>query len=170
MEPLTQLSQQGATVHVCSPSESRKPGFITGWHEGDWAKTLNIDIPLETATSTDYDALILPGGQINPDVLRTDPKAIALIRSFYESGKPIAAICHAAWLLAEAGLARGTKLTSYQSIKTDMVNAGAHWEDSAVVTDQGLITSRSPEDLPAFIQKIVEEVQEGRHSQRQAAA
>lgn len=170
MEPLIQLSQQGATVHVCAPAKTRKEGFITGWHNGDWAKTLNIDIPLDTATSTDYDALVLPGGVINPDKLRIEPKAIALIKSFNESGKPIAAICHGPWLLIEAGLARGTKATSYKSIKTDMLNAGAQWEDSEVVTDQGIITSRSPEDLPAFIAKIVEEVGEGPHTRRQAAA
>jgi protease I len=117
----------------------------------------------------EYDALVLPGGQINPDKLRLEPKALEIIRSFVDSGKVVAAICHAPWLLIEAGAAKGRRLTSYRSIRTDVVNAGGDWRDEAVVTDQGIITSRSPADLEPFVAKIIEEVQEGVHAGRRAA-
>jgi len=116
----------------------------------------------------EYDAIVLPGGQINPDLLRTDKDALALIRSFSDAGKTVAAICHAPWLLIETGIAKGRKMTGYTSIKTDLINAGAVFEDSAVVTDNGVITSRNPDDLEAFSKKIIEEVREGRHQRRAA--
>jgi protease I len=118
----------------------------------------------------DYDALVLPGGQINPDKLRVESKAIEIIRSFYSSGKTVAAICHAPWLLIEAGVIKGKKCTSYHSIKTDVINAGGQWRDETVVTDQGLITSRNPGDLDAFVNKIIEEIREGSHAGRRQAA
>lgn len=168
--PLNALREQGATVHVCAPANTLEEGFIRGWNKADWGNEVPVDVTLDEAKSASYDALVLPGGVINPDKLRTNEKALALVKSFEQSGKIIAAICHAPWLLAEAGLARGRKLTSYASIKTDMKNAGAQWEDTEVVTDQGIITSRSPDDLPAFIAKIIEEVGEGIHTARQSAA
>jgi protease I len=128
-----------------------------------------VDKTLEQASAGDYDAVVLPGGQINPDLLRVEPEALKFIREIFEAGKIVAAVCHAPWLLIETGIAQGRKMTSYKSIKTDLVNAGAKWEDSEVVTDQGVITSRNPGDLEAFSAKIIEEVREGRHSRRSAA-
>lgn len=168
--PLTELRKQGALVHVSGPEGTMESGKIRGWDNHDWGTTIAIDIPLEKAKVADYDAIVLPGGVMNPDHLRTNPDAIALIRQFYEAGKIVAAICHGPWLLAEAGIVKGHKLTSFKSIKTDLTNAGAQWVDKEVVTDQGLITSRSPDDLPAFISKIIEELTEGKHTNRQAAA
>ncbi len=121
----------------------------------------------ETLTA-EYDALVLPGGQINPDLLRVNEAALSFIRTMFDDGKVIGAICHAPWLLIETGIASGRKLTSYHSIRTDMQNAGAHWEDSEVVTDQGLVTSRKPDDLPAFCARLIEEIGEGRHDRAAA--
>ena len=127
-----------------------------------------VDKTLREARADDYDAIVLPGGRINPDLLRINPDALNLIKAFYDAGKTVAAVCHAPWLLIEAGLAKGRKMTSYKSIKTDVINAGAKWEDGSVVTDNGVITSRNPGDLEDFSRKIIEEVQEGRHSRRAA--
>lgn len=168
--PLTELRKQGATVHVAAPSNTMESGKIRGWDKKDWGISIPVDVQLDSAKASDYDALVLPGGVMNPDHLRTEQKAIDLIKAFEQSGKTIAAICHGPWLLAEAGIAKGRKLTSFKSIKTDLKNAGAQWEDKEVVTDQGIITSRSPDDLPAFINKIIEEIGEGTHTSRQAAA
>ena len=154
--PLNDLKAKGATVHVATPDGED----IKGWDGDDWGDTVAADMKLSDAKASDYDALVLPGGQINPDLLRVNDDAIALIKSFAVHGKTIAAICHAPWLLIEAGLIEGRKATSYGSISTDMKNAGAQWEDSEVVCDNGIITSRSPEDLDAFVAKIVEEVEE----------
>jgi protease I len=170
MVPQEKLSDAGATVEVAAPKSRMKSGKIYGWDENDWGKTVSVDRDIEDVNPADYDALVLPGGQINPDKLRVEPKAIEIIRAFYSSGKTVAAICHAPWLLIEAGIIKGRKCTSYHSIKTDVINAGGQWRDETVVTDHGLITSRNPGDLDAFVNKIIEEVREGSHEGRRQAA
>ena len=157
--PLNDLKSKGATVHVATPDGAD----IKGWDQKDWGQTVPADKSLADVAVADYDAIVLPGGQMNPDILRANKDAVALIKQFADAGKTIAAICHAPWLLIEAGIIEGRKATSYHSIATDLKNAGAHFEDSEVVVDQGIITSRSPEDLDAFIAKIVEEIEEGEH-------
>ena len=163
-QPRDALKAAGAQVHIASPEQ----GEIKGWDKKDWGRAVKVDKALSAVKAADYDAIVLPGGQINPDVLRIDKDALALIRSFFDAGKTVAAICHAPWLLIETGIAKGRKMTGYTSIKTDLINAGAVWEDSAVVTDNGVITSRNPGDLDAFSNKIIEEVREGRHQRRAA--
>jgi len=170
MVPLQKLSEAGAKVEVAAPKSRMSPGEIRGWDEKDWGKSVKVDKDIETIDPSAYDALVLPGGQINPDKLRVEQKAIEIIRAFYSSGKVIAAICHAPWLLVEAGVIKGKKCTSYHSIKTDVINAGGQWRDETVVTDQGVVTSRNPGDLDAFVKKIVEEVREGSHANRRQAA
>jgi protease I len=162
--PRDRLKAAGAKVDVVSPES----GEIKGWDEKDWGRPVKVDKSLREARADDYDAIVLPGGQINPDLLRINLDALNLIKAFYDAGKTVAAVCHAPWLLIETGLAKGRKMTSYKSIKTDVVNAGARWEDSSVVTDNGVITSRNPGDLVDFSNKIIEEVQEGRHSRHAA--
>ena len=163
--PRDTLKGAGATVHVVSPES----GEIKGWDKDDWGRPVKVDRKLSEVKADDYDAIVLPGGQINPDLLRIDKSALRLIRDFFNQKKVVAAICHAPWLLIETGIAKGRTLTAYESIRSDVTNAGAIWEDSAVVTDQGVITARNPGDLKAFSQKIIEEVKEGRHVQRSAA-
>jgi protease I len=163
--PQKTLREAGATVDVVSP----KSGEIKGWDMKDWGRPVKVDKTLDEVNSQDYDAIVLPGGQINPDYLRVNQQAIAFIKDFYSAGKVVAAVCHAPWLLIEAGIVKGHRATSYKSIKTDVINAGGHWVDEQVVTDQGLITSRQPSDLEAFSAKIVEEVGEGRHERRFAS-
>lgn len=136
---------------------------VRSWDETDWGGKYKVDVALNEANPNDYDALLLPGGVMNPDHLRLEPKAIQFIRSFFEAGKPVAAICHGPWTLIDAGVARGRRMTSYPSIKNDLKNAGADWVDQEVVVDNGLVTSRRPADLPAFNQKVIEEVGEGIH-------
>lgn len=156
------LLDAGALVHVVS----LKSGTIKGWKNGDWKGSAEVDRTLDQARPEDYDALVLPGGVINPDKLRKEAKAVAFVRSFFADHKPVAAICHGPGLLAEADVLEGRKVTSYSSIRTDLKNAGAEWVDEEVVVDEGLVTSRSPEDLPAFNTKLVEEVAEGAHSRQ----
>ena len=163
-QPVAALTAAGATVHVIAP----KGPEIQGWEHHDKGRSTAVDVELAKAKAGDYDALMLPGGVINPDALRLEKKAIAFIGEFVKAGKPIGAICHAPWLLIEADIATGHKLTSYHSIRKDMENAGGLWEDSEVVTDQGLVTSRNPNDLPAFCDKLIEEIAEGRHTKRAA--
>ncbi|HZH11642.1 MAG TPA: type 1 glutamine amidotransferase domain-containing protein [Microvirga sp.] len=170
MVPQQKLSEAGAKVEVAAPKSRMKSDEIRGWDEKDWGRSVKVDRDIETVDPSAYDALVLPGGQINPDKLRAEPKAIEIIRAFFSSGKVVAAICHAPWLLVEAGIIKGRKCTSYHSIRTDVVNAGGQWRDETVVADQGLITSRNPGDLDAFVNKIIEEMREGSHAHRRHAA
>ncbi|MBV7257916.1 type 1 glutamine amidotransferase [Pacificimonas sp. WHA3] len=163
-EPRRQLAAAGAKVTIIS----LETGSIKSWDDGDWGEAVDVDMTLADAQVADFDALVLPGGQINPDLLRVEDDAVSFVRDFFNSGKPLAAICHAPWLLVEADVIKGRNVTSYPSIRTDVKNAGGIWEDSEVVVDQALITSRNPDDLDAFCAKIIEEVREGRH-QREAA-
>lgn len=162
--PLAKLREAGATVHVASPES----GEIKGWDKKDWGRAVPVDKALSEVSASAYDAIVLPGGQMNPDTLRGEPEALALIKSFFDQGKVVAAICHGPWLLIDNGIAKGRKVTSYKTIKHDLINAGAQWEDSQVVTDKGLVTSRKPDDLEAFVGKIVEEIREGRHERKAA--
>jgi len=162
--PRDRLRAAGATVEIVSPEQ----GEIKGWDNKDWGRPVKVDKALSAVKAEDYDAIVMPGGQINPDLLRVDRQALALIRSFYDAGKTVAAVCHAPWLLIETGIAKGKKMTSYASIKQDVINAGAKWEDSPVVADNGVITSRNPGDLEDFSNKIIEEIREGRHQRRAA--
>jgi protease I len=162
--PRDKLKAAGAKVDVVSPEQ----GEIKGWDKKDWGRPVKVDKALKDAKVDDYDAIVLPGGQINPDLLRVNADALKLIRGFYDAGKTVAAVCHAPWLLIETGIAKGRKMTSYHSMKTDVMNAGAQWEDREVVTDNGVITSRNPGDLEAFSKKIIEEVREGKHQRRAA--
>ncbi len=154
--PLERLQDAGAEIDIAS----LEMGDITGWDEDDWGDEIEVDLKISDVHIDNYDALILPGGQINPDLLRVDDDAVALIRDFAATGKPVAAICHAPWLLIEAGLAKGRRLTCYKSIRTDVANAGAEVVDEAVVIDGNIITSRCPDDLPAFCDAIVEALQD----------
>src|SRR6202012_5341773 len=163
--PRDHLKKAGATVDVVSLAS----GEIKGWDKNDWGRPVKVDKTLDQASSSDYDAVVLPGGQINPDLLRVEPEALKFIKDIFDAKKIVAAVCHAPWLLIETGIAKGRKMTSYKSIKTDVANAGAKWEDAEVVVDHGVITSRNPGDLEAFCGKIIAEVKEGRHTQRSAA-
>lgn len=163
--PRDDLRRAGATVDVASLDGNP----VRAWEGKDWGETIDADIAAGRASPGDYAALVLPGGQINPDLLRVDETAMGLVRAFLDGGKVVAAICHGPWLLVEADAVRGREVTSYKSIRTDVVNAGGKWVDREVCVADGIITSRSPEDLPAFVAKIVEEIGEGRHDRRRAA-
>ncbi len=160
--PKNVLETHGAQVDVVSPES----GTIKSWKDGNWNSDFDVDVHLNDANAENYNALVLPGGVINPDLLRREDRAVNFVRTFFKQHKPVAAICHGPWMLAEAGVLEGRDITSYHSIKTDMINAGANWQDKEVVVDQGLVTSRSPEDLEAFNNKIMEEVLEGKHAEQ----
>jgi len=164
-EPRKALDEAGAETRVVSPAK----GEVQGWKHFDKGERIKVDVPLEQADAADYDALLLPGGVANPDQLRTMPKAVQFVRAFFETGKPVAAICHGPWTLVEAGVVRGRTLTSWPSLKTDLVNAGAMWVDQEVCVDHGLVSSRKPDDIPAFNQKMIAEFAGGRSAGRVAA-
>lgn len=160
--PKEALENAGAQTYIISPKSDK----VKGWEHTKWGQEFPVDVTIEQANANDYDALLLPGGVMNPDKLRTNKSAVQFVRSFFDQKKPVAAICHGPWMLAEADVVDGRKMTSYPSIQTDLKNAGAKWVDQEVVVDQGLVTSRKPDDLPAFNRKMVEEIAEGQH-QRQ---
>lgn len=162
MEPLAALNEAGAVPTVVSLPES--DATIRGFSGGEWKGEVEVDATLPDASAGDFDALLLPGGLLNPDRLRTFDDAVSFVRDFFRQGKPVSAICHAPWLLAEADVLEGRDVTSYPSIRTDLENAGATWHDEPCVVDEGLVTSRSPDDLPSFIDKMLEELAEGRHA------
>jgi deglycase len=164
-EPRKAVEQAGAAAHLVS----LKPGQIQGFNHLDKGDTFPVDKAVSDASADDYDGLVLPGGVANPDVLRTDKDAVQFVRSFFEAGKPVASICHGAWTLVEADVVKGRTLTSWPSIRTDIENAGGAWVDEEVHTDRGLVTSRKPDDLPAFNAKIIEEFAEGRHAEQAEA-
>lgn len=159
-KPIEALKNAGATVHVVSPQKNK----LKAWANGNWSKEYDVDVVLKDAKADDYNGLVLPGGVMNPDKLRVNKDAVNFVKDFFAQVKPIAAICHGPWLLIETGALEGRKMTSYPSIKTDLVNAGVNWVDEEVVVDEGLTTSRNPDDLPAFCDKMVEEIAEGKHA------
>lgn len=158
-DPKRALEEAGARVDVIAP----EAGTVRGWNHKEWGEQIHVDRTLDDARQEDYDAVLLPGGVMSPDKLRMNPKAVGFVREAYLAGKPISAICHGPWTLIDAGIVRGRRLTSYPSLKADLVNAGANWVDEEVVTDSGLVTSRNPDDIPAFNRKTIEEFAEGRH-------
>jgi protease I len=164
-EPRKALEEAGARTAIVSPAK----GEVQGWKHFDKADRFKVDVDVSQARPEDYDALLLPGGVANPDQLRTNANAVQFARHFVESGKPVGVICHGPWTLIEAGVVRGRTLTSWPSLKTDLVNAGAKWLDQEVVADKGLVSSRKPADIPAFSRKLIEEIREGSHAGRKAA-
>jgi protease I len=164
-EPWKAVKEAGATPELVSLEE----GEIQGFNHYDKADTFPVDRTVEEARADDYDALVIPGGVGNPDTMRMDENAVELVRRFFEQGKPVGVICHGPWMLVEAGVVRGRKVTSWPSLRTDIRNAGGDWVDEEVVVDNGLVTSRKPDDLPAFNAKIVEEFAVGRHEAQAAS-
>jgi protease I len=160
IEPRKALDEAGATTELISI----KPGEIKTFNHFDPAESERVDKVVEEVNASDYDALMIPGGVGNPDQLRGDENIVAFVRDFFEQGKPVAAICHAPWVLIDAGVVRGRKLTSWPTVGTDLRNAGANWVDEQVVVDSGLVTSRKPDDIPAFNDKMIEEFAEGAHA------
>jgi len=163
--PRQALEAAGAVTELVSPED----GKVKGWEHTDWGDEFDVDVSLDDADPEAYDALLLPGGVMNPDRLRGNEGALAFVRAFFQAGKPVAAICHAPWTLIDAGVVEGREMTSYPSLRTDLRNAGATWVDREVVVDQGLVTSREPADIPAFIGKMIEEFAEGRHAGQRAS-
>jgi len=163
-EPVKRLKEEGATVHIISS----KSGKIKAWDQDHWSIEVDVDKTISEANADDYNGLLLPGGVINPDELRVNEDAIAFVKSFFAAGKPVAAICHGPQTLINANVVEGRKLTSVKNISQDLINAGAIWSDEEVVVDQGLVTSRTPKDLPAFNDKVVEEFAEGVHEGQHA--
>lgn len=157
--PKKALEEQGATVQIVSPQKEK----VKGWNHDHWSIELKVDVQVERADPDEYDALVVPGGVINPDLMRRNEDCVRFAKTFLEEGKPVAAICHGPQLLIETGLLKGREMTSFWSIKTDLKNAGVNWQDKEVVVDNGLVTSRSPEDLEEFNRKMVEEIREGVH-------
>lgn len=157
-EPRKALDQAGARTQIVSP----KDGQVRGWKFTDWGENLPVDVKLDGAKAEDFDALLLPGGVMNPDELRTLPKAVAFAKAFLDAGKPVASICHGPWTIIETGAVRGRRLTSWPSLKTDLRNAGADWVDQEVVVDRNLVTSRKPDDIPAFNPTMIELFREAR--------
>jgi protease I len=161
-EPKKALDEAGAETEIVSPAK----GEVQGWNHQEKGERFKVDTDLNSADEDDYDALLLPGGVMNPDQLRTVPKAVEFVKSFFDEGKPVAAICHGPWLLVEAGVVRGRRATSWPSVRTDLINAGASWSDEEVVVDKGLVTSRKPDDIPAFTRRMIQEFSEhGRTAQ-----
>ena len=164
--PRQALDEAGAETKIVSPAD----GEVQGWNHYDKGDKFKVDVPLAEADAQDFDALLLPGGVANPDQLRMKPEAVRFVKAFFDAGKPVASICHGPWTLIEAGAVRGRTMTSWPSIKTDLINAGADWIDREVVTDKGLVTSRKPDDIPAFNEKMIEEFAEGAHRTQKAAS
>lgn len=165
-QPVQALKEAGVQVEIISI----KSGHIKAWDMKNWGKEIAVDKTVDQVKATDYDALVLPGGVMNPDKLRMNQDAVQFTKDFMTAGKPVAAICHGPWLLVEAAVVKGKTLTSYPSLQTDIKNAGGNWVDQEVVTDKGLVTSRNPNDLPAFCKKMLEEIAEGVHEGRRVEA
>jgi protease I len=165
-EPKEALEAAGAVTDIVSPEQKK----VKGWKHTDWGDEFSVDVALDDANSAEYDALLLPGGVMNPDKLRMIDRAVQFIKEFFEAGKPVASICHGPWTLIEADVVRGRTVTSWPSLKTDLRNAGAKWVDEEVIVENGLVTSRKPEDIPAFNRKMIEEFAERRHTASSARA
>jgi len=165
-EPRKALDEAGAETQIVSPKDSQ----VKAWNFTEWGDTFPVDTPLSSARPDNYDALLLPGGVINPDTLRALPEAVAFAKAFFDAGKPVASICHGPWTIIEAGAARGRRLTSWPSLQTDLKNAGAEWVDQEAVVDQGLVTSRKPDDIPAFNAEVIKLFASARGPSRQAGA
>jgi protease I len=165
-KPKEALEEAGANVSIVSPNKEK----IQGMHHADKGDSFDVDIPLEDADPDEFDALLIPGGLMNPDTLRSTPKALEFVRAFFRTGKPVAAICHGPWVLIDAGVIRGRRVTSWPAIQTDVRNAGGTWMDEEVVVDNGLVTSRKPDDIPAFNRKMIEEFAEGIHARQSEVA
>jgi protease I len=166
-EPRKALDDAGAETFIVSPVET---GEVQGWKHHDKADEFPVEFILDEANSADFDALLLPGGVANPDQLRMNPKAVEFVKGFFDAGKPVAVICHGPWTLIDADVVKGRRITSWPSVKTDLINAGANWVDEEVVVDKGLVSSRKPDDIPAFNQKMIEEFAEGVHRGQKAAS
>jgi deglycase len=151
LKPREALDAAGATTRVVSPRDGR----VRGWNHGEWGEQVKVDVPLGQARPDDYGALLLPGGVMNPDKLRMNPKAVAFVKAFFDAGTPVAAICHGPWTVLESGNAKGRRMTSWPSLQTDLRNAGASWTDEEVVVDGNLVTSRKPDDIPAFNREMI---------------